>query len=260
MIRTLFIVAGGALVLSIACIAGAAALGGRDLAANDWTWIVSNDGHDDSNLHFRRGRVAPDVTRTLAWAGGKSLTVDLPVDVTYVQGAKASVEVSGPQSAVDRVQLVDGRLTLRDSENEGEERGYIRMGPTGIHIWSETERLKITVTAPDVTSFRVAGSGDLDIERYNQPSLELRIDGSGDVEANGNAASVNLRHNAIGDADLAGLDVGDADIENTGSGDVEIGPKGKAKVSLSGSGDVQLTRRPASLERDVTGSGELIGG
>ena len=45
MIRTLFIVAGGALVLCLACIGGAAALGGRDLAANDWTWIVTDEGH-----------------------------------------------------------------------------------------------------------------------------------------------------------------------------------------------------------------------
>jgi hypothetical protein len=259
MTRNLFIIAGASLVLSLACLGGAAALGGHDLAEHGWTWVISDSepGARD-NVHIQRGDLGPTVTRTLAWDGDKSLTVDMSADVTYVQGDTAGVQVTGPKSAAERVRIVDGRIIL-DDEDDYAERVVIRVGPTGIHGEGETERLKIVVTAPSVNSFRVAGSGDLTIERYHQPSLEVVIDGSGDVEATGEAASVTIRNNASGDADLAGLDVGDADIENAGSGEIEIGPRGKARVEISGSGDVRLTRKPASVEQSLTGSGDLEG-
>lgn len=259
MTRNLFIIAGASLVLSLACLGGAAALGGSDLSRHDWTWVISDDdsGPND-HVSVERGDLGPDVTRTLEWNGGDSLAIDLSADVTYVQGAKAGVVISGPKSAVDRVRLAGGRLTL-DNGDDYAERLFIRWGRNGIHGWSETERLKITVTAPSVDKFRIASSGDLTIEGYDRPSLEVMLDGSGDVEANGRAGQVTLRINESGDADLAGLEVTDATVEIAGSGEVSVGPTGKAKIDISGSGDVDLTRKPASVESDISGSGDVRG-
>ena len=259
MIRTLFIIAGAAFVLCLASLGGAAALGGRDLAAHDWTWVISDDqaGPND-RVSFRRGDLGPEVTRTLAWDGGEALTVDLSADVTYVQGDTPGVTITGPKQAVDRVRLAGGRLTLADAD-EYTERMVIRWGPNGIRGWSETERLKITVTAPSVNSFRIGGSGDLTLEGYDQPSLSVVIDGSGEIDGAGRTANLDLRINGSGDAELAGVEVANATIDNTGSGDVVVGPTGEAKVSLTGSGDVRLTRRPKTLEQNVTGSGEIDG-
>ena len=258
MIRTLFIIAGAALVLALACLGGAAALGSRDLAANDWTWVISDDGDGDDDFRMERGRVGPEITRTLAWTGGEQLTIDLPVDVTYVQGDEAGVVVRGPKAAAERVRLVDGRLTMSSSDEE--ERGYIRWGRGGIRVWSETERVRITVTAPSVSSFRIAGSGDLTIERYDRPSLALLVDGSGDVEApTGRTDKVDLRINGSGDVDLAGLAVRDATVDVAGSGEVRVGPTGAVDIDITGSGDVDLTRRPASVQQDISGSGDVSG-
>lgn len=259
MTRTLFIIAGAALVLCLASLGGAMALGSRDLAAHDWTWVITDDqaGPDD-RVSVKRGDLGPDVTRNLDWTGGDRLVVDLSADVTYVQGATPGVVITGPKSAVERVRLVGGRLTLTDKDDYAE-RVIIRWGPNGIHGWSESERLKITVTAPSVKDFRIASSGDLTIENYDQPTLHLQLDGSGEVEASGKAAKLDLRLNASGDAELEGLEVTDATIDNTGSGEVAVGPTGEAKVTLSGSGDVRLTRRPSSLQQNVTGSGEVDG-
>ena len=41
MIRTLLIIAGAALVLAIATLGGAAAIGGQDLARHGWAWAPS---------------------------------------------------------------------------------------------------------------------------------------------------------------------------------------------------------------------------
>lgn len=212
-------------------------------------------GHGD--IRFERGEAGPDTTRTIAWTGGQTLTIDLPADVTYVQGDTPGVVITGPKAAVDRVRLVDGRLTLDEDENS--ERGYIRVRNGGIRIWNETEMLKITVTAPSVNSFRSAGSGDLTVEGYNQPTLGLLLDGPGDIEVTGRAASLDVRLNGYGDADLQGLEVKDAKLDNAGEGEINVGPTGDVMVDVTSDGDVHLTRRPANLERNITGDGEITG-
>ena len=195
MIRNLLIISGVGLILAVVGISGAAALGGRDLAKNDWTWTVTDnefgDGEGES-FRMRRGPAEPDVTRTLAWTGGDRLQVEVPGDVVYIQGPEAGVVVTGPKALADRVRVAGGRLTIDDEADRHVERGYIRWSQNGIHVWSENDRLKITVTAPSVTTFEVTSSADLVIRDYDQPRLNLTISGSGEVTARGEAESVRI--------------------------------------------------------------------
>lgn len=257
MTRTLFIIAGASLVLCLACLGGAGALASHDLSRKDCTWTFTDyDGNDD-RPEFGCGPVSPSVTRTLAWNGTDTLTSDVSMDITYVQGPTAGVTITGPKAVVDRIRLVDGRLTIADSDVEA--RGFVRAGRGGIRVWSEDEMVKITVTAPNVTKFHTEASGDIRVDGYDQPTLGILIDGSGDVEVDGKARQLDLRSNASGDADLEGLLVTDATIDSTGSGDVTVGPTGAAAIDLSGSGDVDLTRRPASVSKNLSGSGDVNG-
>lgn len=255
MIKTLFIIAGAGVVLSLGSLAGAAALSGADLRHNDWTWSLV-DNHDGSdNFHMQRGGGQPDVTRNLTWAGGERLQLEVPGDVVYVQGANPGIVVTGPKDLADRIRVVGDRLTLDDGDHV--ERGHIRWGGDGFHVWSNNDQLRITVTAPAVTSFDVVGSSDLMIRDYDQPRLNLILSGSGDVTATGEARTVQVDVSGSGDADLAALNTVDADVRVSGSGDVRVGPTGKAAVDISGSGDVDLTRRATSVSRNLSGSGDI---
>ena len=255
MIKTLFIIAGAGVVLAAGSLAGAAALAGGDLRHSDWTWsLVDNDvGSDD--FHMQRGGGEPDVTRNLAWAGGDRLQIEVPGNVVYVQGTEAGVVVTGPKDLADRIRVVGDRLTLDDDDQS--EHGYIRWNGHGFQVWNANDRLKITVTAPAVTSFDVVGSSDLMIRDYDQPLLNLILSGSGDVTASGSARAVQIDVSGSGDADLAALTTVDADVRVSGSGDVRVGPTGKADVDISGSGDVDLTRRATEISRTLSGSGDI---
>lgn len=259
MIRTLFIIAGAGVVLATASLAGAVALTGNDLKHNDWTWSLSEDGDGDGNdFHMQRGPGQPDVTRNLAWAGGDRLQIEVPGDVSFVQGATPGVVVSGPKAMADRIRMVDGRLTMEPAQgNTPSEHGTIRWTGNGIQVWNDDERLRITVTAPSVTSFDLVGSGDVDIRDYDQTTLKLTLSGSGDVTARGSTRSVVVDISGSGDADLSALQTVDADIALSGNGDVRVGPTGKAKIDISGNGDVDLTRRPADVSQTISGNGDV---
>ncbi len=250
MIRTLLIITGASLVLCVATLSGAAAIGGNDLARHGWEWTF-HDGDRSETITFERGDDGPAVTRNLAWTGGDTLAVEIPGDVTYVQGDTPSVVITGKQSLVDRVNLIDGRLTWADGDGDTD---HVVFG------WNNSSgRLRVVVTAPSVKRFDLEGSADLSIRDYDQPTFDLNVSGSGDVDAIGETQTATIDTTGSGDSDLSALRMTDANVDTSGSGDLWIGPTGKADIDISGSGDVDLSRRPASLTQSVTGSGDIDG-
>ncbi|WP_427789317.1 GIN domain-containing protein [Brevundimonas diminuta] len=256
MIRNLFIISGAGLILAIVGIGGAFAVGGRDLARHDWTWVITDDEATNNGFSVERGQVAPDITRTIEWTGDDRLAINIPADVVYDQQAETpGITVSGAQSVVDRVRFSNGRLTL--DEGQHGDRSYIRWTRTGIRGWSETDALKIIIKAPSVKTFDLSGPTELKIRGYDQPTLDLTLTGSSDVRVQGRTGAVNVDASGASDARLDELIVEDAKVRVSGSGDVHIGPNGKADVDVSGSGEVRLTRRPAELRQSVSGSGDV---
>ena len=243
MIRTLAIIAGAGLALSIVGIGGAAALGGADIRAGHWNgsaWNWDMDGGWDHWDEDRRAPAGPQAQRTLDWTGGDRLTVDIPGSVVFVQGAPASVVAKGRQDVLDSLTLTDGRLAF------AEENSWRSL---------DDDDLRITVTAPDVSRFELRGSGDLSIRGYDQPALAVSVAGSGDVDAAGRTNRVEANVSGSGELDLEYLQAVDAQASVAGSGDIDL--TGTVSAAVSGSGDVVLHRRPANLASQVAGSGDI---
>ena len=257
MIRTFLIIAAAGLVLTVVCLGGAFALGGRELAANGWAWTVFDSDGDSvrfERVHNSDGRDdGPEITRTLAWDGSDSLVMNFGGDVEYVQGDTASVTVTGPQSLVERVQVLEGRIDLKDGEDDV----YLNWRGGRVHAWSSSDRLKVVVTAPDVTRFEVNGSGHMDIRAYDHEEMDLGVSGSGEIAAAGRTRALTLDISGSGEVDLDALELADADVTVSGSGEARLGPTGQVSVAISGSGDVTLTERPQSLDSRVSGSGKI---
>lgn len=257
MIRTLLIIAGAAFVLSLVTLGGAAAIGGRDMAANGWSWTL----HDDEGGNLKIVRAddarAAEVTRTLAWAGSDTLIVDLHGDVEYVQGETPGITVRGPADRVDHVRMEGNRLTWVGGENDNGERVVYGRNRNGRGFWINDDQVHIVVTAPKVSTFEMQSSADLSIRDYNQPSLTLNVSGSGDVKGSGATKALALRITGSGDVDLSDLLSEDTEVTVSGSGDARIAPAGAAKVNISGSGDVDLATRPTTLSQTITGSGDV---
>lgn len=259
MIRNLFIFSGVSLAASLFALAGAAGLVRHDLALHDWTWTIEQGSH---TLHFAKGAPAKPytpVSKNLPWTGTDSLVVDLPGDVVYEQGKTAGISFSGPAELVDRVRFEAGRLFLVDpAGEEPHEVVTFHLGPHGIEASSnDHDHLKVTVTAPSVRHFSVAGSGDLTIRDYDQPQLDLSLSGDGDVHADGATKALTLSVSGNGDAHLDALRVQDAQLNLSSDGDAVLAASGKVTVNSSGNGDVTLKTSPASLVSHLSGDGSV---
>lgn len=270
MIRNLTIIAVASFVLAVACLGTAFAIGGREMVAQGGWTIPANlhvdieDG--DGKVSIRPGgnviitegganvgKGGPNISRQIAWTGGEALRVDLPARVIFTQSDKAGVTVEGPEGLVRRVVLTDDRLHL---DGDGEGRGF-RIDGDGVKIFANSDDLVIRITAPSVRKFTLNGSGDLDIQSYDQPELSLTLNGSGEAYASGKTGKVDLKIAGSGEAELGALTITDAKVAIAGSGEAKLGPTGEADVNIAGSGDVTLTERPARLSKSIAGSGEI---
>jgi hypothetical protein len=230
MIRWLLIVFVASLAVSVACLGAAATLG-------------------DVDSHVRLGPSAgPQVTRDMGWPGTEDLSIAVPAEITYVQGPAARMTVTGPKDEVDTLTLTDGRLAAGDEERG---RWLFFAGSR-----RRSGRLAVSVTGPSTRHFHLTGA-KLDIESYDQDSLEVAISGAADVKAAGRTQRADLRIAGAGSLDLAQLAMDDATVAISGAGDATLGPKLSADISISGVGHVKLLTRPANLHTHVSGVGSI---
>lgn len=255
MMRNLLVITGIGFLLSLLGLGGAAALVGNDVRKHDWTWVVTDDGPGDSSFRFERGQVQPDISKTIAWSGGDSLSIDVPGEVSYVQGDQAGIQITGPKDIVDSIRFADGRLTMISDDRH--DRGYIRWSGSSIRVWSESENLRIVVTAPSVTTFETGDNGVLRVRGYDQPTLMVTTQGEGRINVEGRTDKATVAVNGDGDINLSRLLLDEAAVTVTGRGDVSVGPTARADIDISGHGDVTLTRNPSQVNQTITGWGEV---
>lgn len=194
-----------------------------------------------------------------------------PDDVEVRVGPAFSVVASGDTGVMqaldikrDGTALEIGRKNIGRSFNWGGE---------------DDEPLKIVVTMPAIRGVRLAGSGDMSVDRVvgdtfdaalagsgdltlgglQTKTAELSIAGSGDMKVAGVAERVKLSIAGSGDVEGAGLASRGADVAVAGSGNARLSVDGDAQVSIVGSGDVDLGAK-ARCRTSVTGSGDVTCG
>jgi hypothetical protein len=172
-------------------------------------------------------------------------------DVNVVVGKSFSVSATGPESALDLLEIVveDGVLKIGRKSNSSWHIGWSRKNDRDV---------KITVTMPVIRGAKLAGSGDLAIDKAIADAFKVSLAGSGDLKiGNVEAKSVALSLAGSGDIEIAGR-TGSIDISGAGSGSVMAGAleAETADISLAGSGDISA-RATGSASVSVMGSGDV---
>lgn len=271
MIRNLLVFSGIALLASVICLGGAAIVAGKDIRANggNWSWgwkdhsvrwdfngeqgklTVTDPSADVSSAS---GETTSIITRNLNWTGGSRLSIDVPAEVTYVQGAGNTITLTGPQALVEATVIEGDRLMLR--KDSGVRKSFSLNWKDG-ELKVDDNALKVTITAPNINDLSLSGAGNLILQNYDQPSLKVGVSGMGDIEGTGRTDSLTVYISGAGDAELGGLTSRDANVSVSGKGDATLFATGNVNVSVSGMGDVTLKTKPASLTSHISGMGKV---
>ncbi|MCP4146085.1 MAG: DUF2807 domain-containing protein [bacterium] len=135
---------------------------------------------------------------------------------------------------------------------------------------------RIDITVPYLEKAKVNGSGDIYIQNFDAETMELNVNGSGDIKAEGNCRTLEIEVNGSGDIACKGSSktvyanvngsgdiklkkfiADDVDAEVNGSGDINIFANKSFKGFVSGSGDIRCYGDPEIRKNKVKGSGDI---
>ena len=180
-----------------------------------------------------------------------------------------AVQVAGAMDVVYIQEDATPSAVLRTDENLIEE--YTLEVQEGVLVVSHkkgsmpipTKGTRITVTAPDLRSMKLAGSGDCSIPNGLQTAKDFTfsVSGSGDLDAYSiRCGNFTSSVSGSGDISVGTLICNDAEMSVSGSGDIEIKALTAENVSIaisgSGSGDI-CCREAGDINVRISGSGSI---
>jgi hypothetical protein len=103
-----------------------------------------------------------------------------------------------------------------------------------------------------------SGSGNIDISNiYSTTTIDIEVDGSGDVKISGKARRGNYDVNGSGSIYAEDLLLDDCYANNTGSGNIYCFAYLLLDATVDGSGDIIFSGSPDEVSEDINGSGSV---
>lgn len=155
-------------------------------------------------------------------------------------GADYSVEISGPQAQLDRVEAMveNGELILdmRDRERGEKKR-------------RDHDSLAARVTLPALTGVDVSGVVDADIEGVDAEEFAADISGVGEMEIRGSCGRFKAAVSGVGDLDAEELQCKDVAVDVSGIGEASVFASESVDASVSGMGEISIYGSPARVDK-----------
>lgn len=221
-------------------------------------FLISRANAQSSNNAAGQSREVRDFT---------GISVDIPAEVSISQDNNYVVRIDASQELLDQI------VTAKDGQDL-----VIKFKNNKWH-WNGNEHIRITIHLPKLNSIElngsgnviaqtdfstdklrleVNGSGDLKLMKISATDLDAEINGSGSIlDISGTVNDMDLEVNGSGDIKAEKLGGKKVNASIAGSGDINIGETEALNAEIAGSGNVYYKGNPASLHKDVVGSGKV---
>jgi Putative auto-transporter adhesin, head GIN domain len=171
--------------------------------------------------------------------------------VDLAGASKVTIHVGGDQSVV--VHADDNLIDLVTTD--------VRHGRLVIDNHPDlTTRspMSVDVTVSELETLVLSGSGIVTADGVRAKDLSVRVPGSGLVRLSGTADRLHADLAGSGDVQLQDLAARDVTAKLSGSGRLQVHAAESLDAVVSGSGAIFYTGDPASVSRNVTGSGAIL--
>lgn len=118
-------------------------------------------------------------------------------------------------------------------------------------------RAVVGVALPDLPALKIKGSGDVSLMDLRQAGLEIEIEGSGHVTADGQVQQLDVSIAGSGDVDARELIAQRGNLSIAGSGNISAHVSHEVVARVAGSGDIVVRGDPPVRSKQVLGSGSV---
>jgi hypothetical protein len=171
---------------------------------------------------------------------GVDLAGTLGVEV--VLGKPSSVQVLGEADLLDKVttKVKDGILVLDT--------------PHDLH---RRHHLRAIVTAPDLTSLAVSGTGGMKVAGVANDRLAISLGGTGAVTVAGSTGSLQVVVDGTGQLAAKDLTARSVTVEVNGTGQATVHATDSLEAKVTGTGAIDVHGHPPHVKKSVTGVGAI---
>lgn len=127
----------------------------------------------------------------------------------------------------------------------------------GVQVGGFKGKVVVGVVLPVLAEVSVRGSADVTLIDLAQPALELDIQGSGDIYAQGQVDMLRADIAGSGSVKAKRLNARQAVLKVAGSGDIKAWVQERVKARVAGSGDIKIFGNPPQRDTHVAGSGDV---
>ena len=171
------------------------------------------------------------------------LYLGIAADVTIISGQKSKCQISADDNLLPLIltECTGGALRISAKDN-----------------YSSARKIAIKVETPLLTRAENNGSGNIDLAEVTRDKIELVINGSGGITANGKVVELNATINGSGSVQAANLQADIVKIGIQGSGNVDVNSIDALTAEINGSGNIKYIGTPSKLNTRVRGSGTIV--
>lgn len=200
----------------------------------------------------------------------EAIEVSADVTVEVVTRAPVSAVATGPQDALDRldVEARDGRLVISERQFAGDEKRRAPRGPVIIRVNAANLRSATIAGAGSLQVDRLRGQrvtvglrgpGRLAVDQIGADRLQVAMVGNGTMTLGGTAKQAQMTLSGAGAVDAGRLAVDELISDSEGAGDHILNAVKSAAITTRGIGKTVVLGRPVCTVRNV-GSGPVTCG
>jgi putative autotransporter adhesin-like protein len=182
--------------------------------------------------------------RTVPAFHGIDLAGVLTIEVTV--GKPASVTISGDADLVDKVTTTvkDGVLVIKTPEHRRDQHRRHR-------------RLHAAVTAPDLSSLAITGTGTIKATGVANDRLAVDVPGTGALTVSGSTGALSVRLGGTGEVTGKDLAARDLVVDIDGTGSARLNATRSVDARITGTGSLDVHGHPSQVKKTVTGLGSV---
>ncbi|MCX7280133.1 MAG: DUF2807 domain-containing protein [Alphaproteobacteria bacterium] len=115
----------------------------------------------------------------------------------------------------------------------------------------------ITLPGRHFEKFVLTGTGKLNLDRLDQPRLQIKMAGVATITANGKVDDLRIDMAGVSKADFAQVTGRKVKVQMAGVNSAHIAPSAEVDVSIAGPSEVTLHSNPPKLDTQIMGQGRI---
>ena len=181
---------------------------------------------------------AGEASRSYDLSGFEGIDVSGVYELEVAVGGEYSIEISGPDKELERVEVSveNGILVLSQDESRD--------------FFANDKGVNARITLPKLTSLEVSGVVDADITAIDAENFRVDVSGVGDVELAGKCDELEVELSGVGELDASDLRCEVVDVSLSGLGDATVHASKAANAHVSGMGEIDIHGSPAVVVKD----------